>query len=365
MKDSLKASALVGVIESIFAPNKYSVFVPSKNVILNITLAHTKMPIKDIRDDDVKAAGREAVRVLVANQEVVFDVEEITDKGFVSAVFKTYKGVELNTYVIQEGYAIAAGKNEYYRKLAEDAKEAKRGLWAIEREEPEKKERVQKKPVQQRKKVVIDSRKLGEAETVYMTGFDGREIYYYATAEEAKYIDTIQAELFKYEKAAAEIEVDKKVIVEVNKKCYRGVIVAAVPQKNVVKLIDTGLVVVVGKNKLRAISEELANKEVKVKSIKMVGMKYPSMNDIDFVAAVKFVNNYAYKQITIKPVVNEPGTALVEQGDVVIAAEVLKNGFGYTYNGFKDNSEWGNLMVANVNEAKANHINIWRCCYCC
>ncbi|EKE39439.1 hypothetical protein ENUP19_0018G0034 [Entamoeba nuttalli] len=358
IKDVFLNNSFNCIVERVINVCKYVIYIPEKDCRMTVVLSHCRIP-RDDENEELKKFNEEskaAVRALFGLNEVTVDFREFFKGNFCVDILS--KKFDLCDVVLSKAYAQFAG-----RDIPENIAEMKENQEGIYKFAGAKKE-GESKPVRPVKvvKEVHREIKFGEGKNVYITGFDGSMIYYYEKAADAKFIDELSNKLKKCNKGSVEQKDGQKCVVEIKGVQYRAIITKAVPTANVVKCIDTGAVIVCGKNKLKPLKEEFENIEVTVKSIALAGIKtLVRGKDVDFDAMISAVSAFFNKEATMfVATINDKEVAKVIVGDVCINTMLIQEGLSTLDRFFNDSSEWGRAMTNAQSAAKDKHLNVWR-----
>lgn len=337
-------------IEKVISLTKYAIYIPSKESLLTINIKNVRTPKGEAAKEFIDKA-RDVITKLIQYQDatVVFDH---FSKGIMYADV-IIKGVgSVQEYLINKGYAIPTGKVVLSQEV-EEMKQNKTQIYAfdVEVEKKETKEEEVKKPKR------INEVKFGQEEMVYMTGFDGENIYYYITKEETAFIEALSAEIKSIKRGKYELALGKGYAVDIKGTMYRAEVLSLNNGANVVRCVDTGITTVVGKAKIRAIPEEIANREVKVLSKKLIGIKPLRVKDQCYKAMLEAPQQFFGNVVAMSVCSDE---AKIVLGDVCLNVFLVAQGLALVDKKFFDKGEFGTALRDSQAKAKENHLNAWQ-----
>ena len=362
-KDIYIGTAPNCVLESIVAPNKFVIYLPERDVRMRVALKGCRIPRDDQNEELQKflRTGKDFIRNAVGLNEVTVYFAQIEKGEFLCDI--TCKKFNFAEQLIENGYVMYIGKEAPNEKV-DIMREAQDKIWKFQTQRKPRDEEEKPKPVVVRpKREFIKEIKFDEGKNVYITGYDGNDIYYYDNAEDAAYIEELNTKMKGLKKGKIEEKEGAKCIVDVKGKFYRAMIIAPVPTAFVIKCIDTGAVIVCGKNKLKPMPEEIEKFEApkKIQQITLVGLKTPVRGKHEeFETSINAVAGYYNKEGKLYTCVfGETPYAKVIVGEVCINKMLVEEGLAVLNKSFKDNSEWGKEMFAAQEAAREKHTNMW------
>ncbi|EDR24545.1 hypothetical protein EDI_231780 [Entamoeba dispar SAW760] len=351
VKDMLIGNNFKCIIEKAISLTVYLIYIPEKNSQLIVHLQNCFVP-KDDSNDNLKKFVDNAktnVKQLCEYREVLVEFKRYNKGNLYVEILNN--GTDLAHYILEHGFAIPTGRYN----ISSEIEQMKENMTQIYQFDTQKKKEVTE--VVEKKPKRITEIKFSAEQKVYLTGFDGEKIGYYDNAEDAKIIEEVNTMCKTVKKGAMKPAVGDKCIVESKGFFYRAEFVEVATGANVLKCIDTGAVIICGKNKLKPITEEIAGKPVTVKTVGLVGLKTLTTKDVDFSAAVEAVASYYKKEVSLF-VSGEEAKVVVE--GVCINTYLVQHGLAFVDKHFHDNSEWGVALLAAQSQAKENHLNVWR-----
>ncbi|KAL7722276.1 TNase-like domain-containing protein [Entamoeba marina] len=345
------------VVVAVITPIRYLVYIPEKDCQLVVSLMHCKLPFKDISQEfkEFNNQSKQTIRQLIGFSEVTVDFQEYYKGNFQVEI--RFNRIHLSDYVLTNAMAMVIGRNVVH-EAAEDAKDTGKGVYKFatttsNEKQPKTFEKRERKP---REEAV----KFNAERKAFISGFDGSKIYFYDNAEQLKKIDELSSKMKTVKKGQVKEQDGVKCIVDYKNKLYRAQIIRAVPTANEVKCIDTGVLVICGKNRLRPITSEFESIEFPINSVGLVGIDTLKQSDVDFTSMCNAVSEFYGSEAVIETTGTEIPLARITVGDVCINTTLLSKGLSTLTKYFKDQTKWGTEMIAAQDEAKENHLSIWR-----
>ncbi|ELP90120.1 hypothetical protein EIN_405340, partial [Entamoeba invadens IP1] len=359
IKDVYINTSVTAMVERVLSVSKYLIYIPEKDARMAVLLANCRLP-RDDENEALKKFNQESiseVRKLVGTNEVTVDFRNFNKGNFLVDI--TVKKTSLVHYVLDNAFAQFAGKENTSEKN-EAAKENSTGIYQFK--SAERKTEEVAKPVEKKEFKKHDEIRFGAEQKVYLTGFDGSKVYYYNSVEDTKFIEDMSKKFAVIKKAAFELKVGEMVAVEYKGKWYRANVVVVAPKANILKCVDTGVFVTVGKKKTKMIGEEEKKAPINVKSIGLVAIDcLIKGKNVEFDMMVNTVLEFCNKEASIYISGKaETEAAKVVVGNVCINTILVQNGLATLSRFFKDNTEWGTALTYAQAAAKEGHMNVWR-----
>jgi len=354
------------IIERVYNPVHFLIYIPKDDTRMTVNLDHCRIP----RDEENKEKLEKFIEEATKNVKSLFGIAPV-DIEFTRISKKNdtwsvnceifVKKTNLVDYVLKHGFAMPFGG---YEKIdISELKENQEQIYQFGKKHEPKEER---KPKERVKKEVVHELKFSEGKNVYVVGFDGLRIYYYEQASDAEYLKELCQQLRALPKGPIEMKEGNNCIVEIKGVQYRGKILAVAQGANTIQCVDTGLVCICGKGKMKPITEEFAKKEFKKpQSIALCGIKPLGKEHQMFKTMMEEVSKFFNKEATIY--VNTLGdkenvreTVKVMFGEECLNVHLLRQGLSTIDRFFNDNSKWGAEMKEAQELAHKEFLNIYK-----
>lgn len=393
-----KLKSFNGVVEEIYSPVSFKVFVPSENVKVKVSISGVKLPstqqkkIKEV-SEILEKASKEMYEMLY-NKLCKFTFVKFNNKKEPTFICNVqFENKDLWRHVVARGYAFALLSNvdDDILDFANQSIENKVGIHKyiqdesiaiMETKRKQREEQNEKRKQEHLKRIMSEKkeRKLefSSEEKVHVVGFNDGTIYYYTEEDYPKYQE-ITEKLKTVEKSLFEEKEGTKVVLKVGKTFVRGEIIKAVPTKHVVRAIDTGMIYVAGKSRMTALPKSIEEIKSCVKSVKVFGIKFVKENELFYEQSLKFIQGLVIdKEFTMKVIKQQQqkqeegqqqqqpteekkeDKAIFISEDENVFNQVLLNGYASVdFNIKKLKDENIEKMKQSELQAKKSNLNIW------
>ncbi|ELP90112.1 hypothetical protein EIN_405260 [Entamoeba invadens IP1] len=362
IKEQYMNSVMTAVVEAVLSPTKLIIYIPDRDVRMSVLLANCRLP-RDDENEALKKFNQESISELkkfVLNNEVMVDFREFNKSNFL--VEMSYKKQSVNQFVLDNAFAQYAGRKENPSQKNVAAKENSTGIYQFKTKGDIKTEENAKKMSELKEYKRSEDFKFEGEKKAYIVGFDGVKVYYYNSAEDAKFIEEISTKFATAKKVPFEVKEGMACGVENKGKWYRGEVVKVAQSANVVKCIDTGVVVSVGKKKIKPTTDEIKKAPVTVKSVVLAAIELMVQGkNIEYELMVAKAQEFCNKEVSIY--ISGKGAAeaaKIIDGKVCMNVALVENGLALVSRSFRDKSEFGNALFKAQDAAKEAHLNIWR-----
>ena len=350
------------VLEKIVSPVKFVVYIPEKDVRMRVALRGCRVP-RDDENVELKKflnTGKDFIRENVGLNEVSVKFVSLEKEEFLCDI--SCKKFDFAEQLIDNGYVMFVGKDAPNERI-ELMKENGEKIWKFFVRKP-REEKVEKPVIVRPKREHPKEIKFNEEFKIYITGYDGMDVYYYDSAADATFIEELSNKMKGVKRGKVDVSEGARCIVNVKDKFYRATIIEPVPSAYVVKCTDTGAVVVCGKNKLKPIPEEIekfvAPKELR--QITLIGLKTPVRGKHEeYEMSINAVAAFYNKEADVfKCTFGEKSFAKIIVDGVCINKKLVEEGLAVLNKSFRDESAWGKEMFAAQENARENHANMWK-----
>jgi len=335
-------------ILNVMSSTRYNVYIPEQKCKMNVSVAGAMI-------DKEKNIGND--------EQCINDIKEffglndvtITFTNYTKTFFANFKvgSADLKEFIISKGYAnptrrggAKAIKEKEIEEKEEEGSEKKEGEKKVEN-------KTERKP---RGRVVG----FGMKKDIYLVGFDGVKVYYYGNEEEAKVIEEIGQKCAEVKRVPIKPKDNDECIAEVDKKFYRAIVIHAKTGGNLVQLKDTGSYVVLGNNKLKQTTKEIKAIKAKINGIVLTSVEAEKFEDFDFETMLNETKQFFNKVATLELESDNKEAGRVTIEGKCLSTFLVENGFAHLPIGFKDSNVWGINIIKAQNEAKVQHLNVWR-----
>jgi len=361
------------LVERVYSPIRFLIYIPSEDCRLVVNLDHCRIPRVEEADKEqlekfieeatkdvkgmfgINTVDLEITRVLKKEEKK----EEKKEPVYTAYCEISTKKTDLIQYVLKKGYVMPYGEN--VNVDVSELRDNGEGIYQFSSKRREQKD--EKKPKEKPRKEKVKELVFSEGKKVHIVGFDGLSIYYFEQASDAEFLKELSQQLRALPKGPIEMKENNMCIIEIKGTQYRGKILSVAKGANIVQCIDTGVICVCGKGKLKPITEELAKKEfAKPKSIALCGIKALPKDHQLYKVMMDEISQFYGKEATVyeNKLGEDKVSAKVIVGDVCINVYLLRQGLSTLDKFFNDQSEWGNSMFQAQEEAHKEFLNIYK-----